>query len=153
MLVAQSCPTVCDSMHCSPPDSSVHRIHQARILQWVAIPFSRGSSWPRDWTWVSCISGRFFTVWAAREALFCNQRSHPIMQQLEKSPLAAAKTQSSQKKKKHVLYTHTHTHTHTHAHTHTRTHIGKGFNACLSIPIRYQKPWFYAVKYISMDVL
>ena len=47
----------------SPPGSSAHGILQARILQWVAIPFSRGSSRPRDWTWVSCIAGRVFTVW------------------------------------------------------------------------------------------
>ena len=40
---------------------------QARILEWVAIPFFRGSSWPRDRTWVSCTAGRFFTVWATRE--------------------------------------------------------------------------------------
>ena len=44
-------------MDCSPPGSSVHRILQARVLEWVAISFSRGSSWPRNWTWVSCISG------------------------------------------------------------------------------------------------
>ena len=62
MLVAQSCPILCDPMDCSPPGSSVHGISQARILEWVAIPFSRGSSRPRVWTWVSCIAGRFFTV-------------------------------------------------------------------------------------------
>ena len=45
--------------------SSVHGILQARILEWVAIPFSRGSSWPRDWTRVSCIAGRFFTIWVS----------------------------------------------------------------------------------------
>ena len=44
VLVTQLCPTLCDPMDCSPPDSSVHRILQARILEWVAIPFSRGSS-------------------------------------------------------------------------------------------------------------
>ena len=49
----QSCPTPCDAMHCSPPGSSVHGILQARILEWVAMPSSRGSSWPRD---RSCIS-------------------------------------------------------------------------------------------------
>ena len=48
----------------SPPGSSVHRIFQARILEWVTFPFSRGSSWPRDQTRVSCIAGRFFTIWA-----------------------------------------------------------------------------------------
>ena len=56
----------CDPMDCSPPGSSVHGILQARILEWVAISFSRWSSWPRDWTQVSCIAGRFFTVWAMR---------------------------------------------------------------------------------------
>ena len=54
-------------MDCSPPGCSVHGIFQARILQWVAIPFSRGSYWPRDWTQVSCIAGGFFTIWATRE--------------------------------------------------------------------------------------
>ena len=53
---------------CSPPDSSVHGILQARILEWVAIPFSRGSSWPSEWTQVSCNADRFFTIWATREA-------------------------------------------------------------------------------------
>ena len=51
-----------------PIDYIVHGILQARILEQVAIPFSRGSSWPRDRTWVSCIAGRFFTIWATREA-------------------------------------------------------------------------------------
>ena len=68
VLVAQPCPTLFDPIDCSPPGSSVHGILQARILEWVAIPFSRGSSWPRDRTWVSRIAGRFFTIWATREA-------------------------------------------------------------------------------------
>ena len=55
-------------MNCSLPDSSVHGILQARILEWVAISFSRESSRPTDWTWVSCIAGRFFTSWVTREA-------------------------------------------------------------------------------------
>ena len=58
----QSCPTLCDPMDCSPPGSSVHEILQARILEWVAMPSSTGSSWPKDWTHVSCIEGRFFTA-------------------------------------------------------------------------------------------
>ena len=49
-LVAHSCPTLCDPMDCSPPGSSVYGILQARILEWVAVPSSRGSSQPRDWT-------------------------------------------------------------------------------------------------------
>ena len=55
-------------MDYSPQGSSVHGISQARILEWVAISFSRGSSWPRNWTYVSCIARRFFTIWATREA-------------------------------------------------------------------------------------
>ena len=58
----------CNHMDCSRPDSSVHGILQARILEWVAIPFSRISSQPRDWAWVSCIAGGFLTIWATREA-------------------------------------------------------------------------------------
>ena len=54
---------------CSLPVSSVHGILQARILEWIAIPFSRGSSWPRDQTWVFCTAGRFFAIWATRGAL------------------------------------------------------------------------------------
>ena len=56
-------------MDCSLPRSSVHGIFQARVLEWVAISFSRGSSQPRDWTWVSCIVDRHFTVWATREVM------------------------------------------------------------------------------------
>ena len=67
--VAQSCPTLCDPMDCSLPGSSVHGIFQARVLEWVAISFSRESSQPRDWTRVSHIAGRRFIVWATREDL------------------------------------------------------------------------------------
>ena len=65
--VAQSCPTLCNPVDCSLPGSSVHAIFQARILEWVAVSFSRGSSQLRDQTQVSCIVGRHFTVWATRE--------------------------------------------------------------------------------------
>ena len=61
--VTQSCPTLC-----GPMDHTVHGILQARILEWVAFPFSRESSQLRDQTLVSCIVGRFFTSWATREA-------------------------------------------------------------------------------------
>ena len=63
--VTQSCPTLCKPPDCSPPGSSAHGIFQARILEWIAIPFSSGSSWPRGWTHISCISciaGEFFTT-------------------------------------------------------------------------------------------
>ena len=55
-------------MDCSPPDSSVHGSLQARILEWVALPFSRGSSQPRDGTSVSCIAGGFLTIHTTWEA-------------------------------------------------------------------------------------
>ena len=61
-FVAQSGLTLCNPMDYSPPGSSLYGILQARILEWVAIPFCRGSPQPRDGTWVSCIAGRFFTI-------------------------------------------------------------------------------------------
>ena len=63
-----SCLTLCDPMDCSSPGSYVHGILQARMLEWAAISFSRGSSQPRDQTWLSCIADRFFIVWAIKEA-------------------------------------------------------------------------------------
>ena len=60
VLATQSCLTLCDPMDSNLPGSSVHGILQARTLEW-------GSSWPRDWTQVSCIAGRFFTNWDSRE--------------------------------------------------------------------------------------
>ena len=62
--VAQSCLTLCDPMDCSLPGSSVRGILQAIVLKWIAIPFSRGSSRPRDQTWVFRIVDRRFTLWA-----------------------------------------------------------------------------------------
>ena len=64
--IAQSYLTLCDPMDCSLRGSSVHGIFQARILEWVAIFFSMRSSWSKDWTQVSRIVGRCFTVWATR---------------------------------------------------------------------------------------
>ena len=74
VLVTQLCLTLRNPMDCSPPGSSVHGILQARILEWVAIPFSRGSSWPKNWTQVSWIAGIFFTIWATRKAQFTKQK-------------------------------------------------------------------------------
>ena len=65
-LIATSCPILFDPMDCSPPGSSVHGISQIRLLQWVAIPFSRGSSWSRDRTWASCI-GRWVLYWLRQQ--------------------------------------------------------------------------------------
>ena len=110
-LVAQSCPTLCNSIDCSPSGFSVHgdslgrntgvgchallqgifpnqglspgvlhcrqilyqprQQESPRILEWVAYPFSTGSVQPRNWTWVSCIAGGFFTSWATREVHVC----------------------------------------------------------------------------------
>ena len=67
-LVTQSCPTLCDPIDCSPSGSSVHGILHARMLEWVAMPSSRGSYRPRDQIQVSCIAGTSFTVWATKEA-------------------------------------------------------------------------------------
>ena len=75
--VAQSCPTLCHAM-----DYTVHGILQARILEWVAVPSSRGSSQPRDRTQVSCIAGEFFTSWATREAQRKIKRSIKYIQHL-----------------------------------------------------------------------
>ena len=78
--VAQSCPTLWDPVDCSPPGSSVHGILQARILEQIAISFSRRSSQPRDQTQVSCIAGRRFILWATREA---SPYPHPFDRTLE----------------------------------------------------------------------
>ena len=70
VLLTQLCPFLCDLMDYSPPGPSVHGIFQARILEWAAIPFSRGSSWPRDQTCISCISciGRILYHCSTEEA-------------------------------------------------------------------------------------
>ena len=75
VLVTQSCWTLYDPMDCSPLVFSVHGILQAKILEWVAISFSRGSFQLRDQTNVSCIAGRFFTIWATRKTPHTRCRS------------------------------------------------------------------------------
>ena len=75
-LVSKSCPTLCEPTGCSPPGSSVHGFLQARILEWVDLSSSKGSSWPRDGTPISCRADGFFTIWATGEgqnALNLNQ--------------------------------------------------------------------------------
>ena len=74
--VAQLRPTLWDPKDCSLPGSSIHGIFQARVLEWVAISFSRESSWPRDRTRVSHMVGRCFTVWATGEVLFEQRALH-----------------------------------------------------------------------------
>ena len=76
LSLTQSCQTLCDSMDCSSPGSSVHEISQARILEWVAIPFSRRSSQPRDQTHVfciSCIGRQILCHWATWDMLPCRK--------------------------------------------------------------------------------
>ena len=70
---------LCKPMDYDPPGSSVHGTFQARILEWVAIPVSRGSSQPKDRTPVSCIAGRFFTIWATREVPKLNTITYHFM--------------------------------------------------------------------------
>ena len=73
MKVVQSCPTLCN-----PMNYTVHEILQARILQWVAFPSSRGSSQPKDQTQVSSVASGFFTSWATREVQeYCNHQPIP----------------------------------------------------------------------------
>ena len=69
-------PTLCDPMEYTLPGSSVHGILQARMLEWVAISLSRGSSRSRDQTWVSCLAGRFFTISATWSYLQIKKRKH-----------------------------------------------------------------------------
>ena len=78
VLVALLCLTPCNLINCGLPGSSLYGISQARILEWVAISFSRGSSWHRDQTQVFCITGRFFTIWAIGKSTlhsYSNQNS------------------------------------------------------------------------------
>ena len=81
-LVAQSCVTLCDPVDYGLPGSSVHGIFQARILEWVAISFSRRSSWPRNWTRVSHIVGRCFTIWATGKPKNSGVGSLSLLQQI-----------------------------------------------------------------------
>ena len=89
----QSCPTLCNSMDCSPPDSSVHETSQARTMEWVAMPSSRGASQPTYWTRVSCsfcIADRFFTAGfhgsSAGKESTCNVGVLGSIPGLERSP-------------------------------------------------------------------
>ena len=79
--VAQLCPTLCDPMGCSLSGPSVHGIFQARVLEWIAISFSRGPSWSRNRNQVSRIAGRRFTIWATREVTW-------VLEEQDKSALS-----------------------------------------------------------------
>ena len=82
VLITQLCLTLCNPMDGSPPGSSVHEIFQAGILEWVAMPSSRGSSQLRDWTWVSCISGtdRWILYYCATQEAPLEHRRHSILE-------------------------------------------------------------------------
>ena len=113
--VAQSFPTPRDPLDCSPPDSSVHGILQARILEWVAIPFLRQLCQPRDWTWVFCIAGRFFTVWATRDARQCrgyglDSWSGKISHAMEQVSLCSQSPRTATKSSPHTAMKTQHSH-------------------------------------------
>ena len=86
--VAQSYPTLCHPMDCSLPGFSIHGIFQAKVPEWVAFSFSKGSSRPRDQTQISRITGRCFTLWATREAPHVNHRYTYIPSLLNLSPIS-----------------------------------------------------------------
>ena len=88
--VTQLCLTLCDPMDCSPPVSSIHGILQARLLGWIAVFFSRGSSWPKDQIQVSRIAGRRFNLWATREAKVYLNTSYPLPNSKELSQYTKA---------------------------------------------------------------
>ena len=99
--VAQSCPTLWD-----PMDYPVHGILQARILEWVAFPFSRGSSWPWNQTGVSCIAGGFFTNWAIREAQIIDVFQLGCWRSLLRVPWTARRSNQSIPKEINPKYWH-----------------------------------------------
>ena len=109
VLVTQSCPSLCNPVDSSSPVSSVHGILQARMLEWVAILFSGGSSWARGQTRVSRIAGRFFTSWATREALLttwecaATQVAHSEYHTVEGEPWKCGQLTGSREQRGHHL--------------------------------------------------
>ena len=96
-MCAQSCPILCNPMNQSLPGSSVHGTFQAKILEWVAIPFTRGSSQPRDWTQVFCIGRQILYHWATWKALpivFIRKQSQREMDSLAQDHCNLHKTKS-----------------------------------------------------------
>ena len=123
----QSCLTLCDPVDCNLPGTSEHGILQARILEWVAMPSSRGSSQSRDRTQVSYIAGRFFTVWATRKAQLLGQpTADGLKGMLVPSSLGLIlNVWNKDCPSTYPIpiippYVRTYTHTHTHTHIHTR---------------------------------
>ena len=103
----QSCPTLCNPGDCSPPDSFVYGILQRRILEWVAIPFSRGSSRPRDRTHISFVSC------IGRQDLHHQRHLGKDMYYREKKEESNSGGERLERRE-HSLPTHSHTHTHRH---------------------------------------
>ena len=89
--VAQLCPTLCDPVDCSPPCSSVHGVFQARVLEWVAISFSRGSSWPRDQTQVSRIVSKMLYCLSHQGSLCILKQDSGIFTGIQKYPAPTKK--------------------------------------------------------------
>ena len=129
VLFVQSCMTLCNPIEYSLLGSYVHGILQARILDWVAIPFSRGSSRLRDQTRVSCITGRFFIIWGSREAIYVCMAyiyDNPLQYSCLGNPMnrgawqatvhTVAKSWTWLKRLSTEQNTHTHTHTHIYIH-------------------------------------
>ena len=108
-MLTQSCPTLCNPMDCSPPGFSVHGILQARILEWVALPSSGGSSKPRDPTHVSSVSalaGGLFTTRATWEAQLQIMLGHKLLKVLQFQQTVAVLTKAGNRplqKKQNVL--------------------------------------------------
>ena len=130
MLVPQSCLPLCNPMECSPWGSSVHGLLQARMLERVAIPFSKGSSWPRDWTYISCIAGRFFTVWAT--VVFPsgspgegngNPHQYSCLKNSMDRGVCGLQSMGSQSQTWLTTCMCVYTHTHTHTHSKTMTNV------------------------------
>ena len=133
-LVTQSHPTLWSPMNYSLPGSSVHEILQARILEWVTMPTSRGSSQPRDQTQASRIAGRLFTIWATRKAQeYWSELQCPSPGELSKlgiepgllGKLPLIHTYINTKSQAKHTHTHMYTHSHINSLTHTNTHKRK----------------------------
>ena len=93
-LFMKSC-RLCDPMTCSPPDSSVHGISQARILEWVVVSFSRGSSWPRDQIQIFCLAGKLFTTEPPGKSLLGTKTESSIVQDIPNMIIIDGSTETS----------------------------------------------------------
>ena len=111
VLVTQLCPTLCDSVDCSLPGFYVHGILQARILEWAAIPVSSRSSRPRDQTLVSCIVGRFFTIWATGRHIHKHTHTHTHTHTHIQTPHNRPVSLQGNYLREIKIYVHTNTHT------------------------------------------